>query len=145
MNLFLLRTHYYPQVIDGQLSIDGYIVCHTTENAKTAIPSGTYEVRIVKCCQYMRKMPVLLPTGGSAPRCSSCQKHRCIMLNSRLPRRCPMLKPGNGAYRRTDSSILLGSYVAPGCLKLPRRAFDELYERLRKSIERGHQVFITIE
>ena len=56
-----------------------------------------------------------------------------------------MLKPGNGVYNRTDGSIIVGEYIAPGCLKHPKTAFDNLYDRIRKNIERGNKVTLTIE
>ena len=55
-----------------------------------------------------------------------------------------MLKPGNGVYKRTDGSIILGTYLAPGCLTHPKEAFADFYDQIRKLIERGHALTITI-
>ena len=55
-----------------------------------------------------------------------------------------MLKPGNGIHNRNDGSIILGTYIAPGCLKHPKRAFNALYERIRKSASRGHELTLEI-
>ena len=55
-----------------------------------------------------------------------------------------MLKPGNGVYNRTDGSIIVGEYLVPGCLKHPKTAFDNLYDRIRKNLERGNPVTLTI-
>lgn len=55
-----------------------------------------------------------------------------------------MLKPGNGVHNRKDGSIIVGEYLVPGCLTHPKHAFDSLYQRLRKSAERGHEIRLTI-
>ena len=55
-----------------------------------------------------------------------------------------MLKPGNGVYHREDGSIIVGEYLVPGCLKHPKTAFANLFDRIRKNIERGKEVTLTI-
>lgn len=56
-----------------------------------------------------------------------------------------MLKPGNGVYKREDGSIIVDEYIAPGCLKHPKEAFDTIYDRIRKNVERGNEVTLIIE
>lgn len=56
-----------------------------------------------------------------------------------------MLKPGNGVYKREDGSIIVGEYIAPGCLKHPKETFDTIYDRIRKNVERGNEVTLIIE
>ncbi len=51
---------------------------------------------------------------------------------------------GNGAYSSFDGRILLGTYIAPGCLKLSREPFMQLYNRINASLRRGHEVTIKI-
>ena len=130
MHILITRHRYKPATIDGQLSIDGIRICDCAENAHTALPPGTYSIAIVHCRQYARKMPLITPISNQSS-----------VINNRV---CPMLKPGNGVYHRKDGSILVGEYLVPGCLKHSRFTFDNLYDRIRKNIERGKEVTLTI-
>ena len=130
MHILITRHRYKPATIDGQLSIDGIRICDCAENAHTALPPGTYSIAIVHCRQYARKMPLITPISNQSS-----------VINNRV---CPMLKYGNGVYNREDGSILVGEYLVPGCLKHSRFTFDNLYDRIRKNIERGKEVTLTI-
>ena len=130
MHILITRYRYKPATIDGQLSIDGIRICDCAENAHTALPPGTYSITIVHCRQYARKMPLISPISDQSS-----------VINNRV---CPMLKPGNGVYNRKDGSILVGEYLVPGCLKHSRFTFDNLYDRIRKNLERGNEVTLTI-
>ena len=130
MHILITRYRYKPATIDGQLSIDGIRICDCAENAHTALPPGTYSITIVHCRQYARKMPLITPISNQSS-----------VINNRV---CPMLKPGNGVYHRKDGSILVGEYLVPGCLKHSRFNFDNLYDRIRKNLERGKEVTLTI-
>lgn len=131
--------------IDGHLFIDDQKICDTAENAKSAIKTGTYPVVIIKCKQHARKMPVVLIHKDIAPNCAHCAELECVNNNTKMPVKCPMLKPGNGVYKREDGSIIVGEYVAPGCMKHPKEAFDTIYDRIRKNVERGNEVTLIIE
>ena len=130
MHILITRYRYKPATIDGQLSIDGIRICDCAENAHTALPPDTYSIAIVHCRQYARKMPLITPISNQSS-----------VINNRV---CPMLKPGNGVYNRKDGSILVGEYLVPGCLKHSRFTFDNLYDRIRKNLERGKEVTLTI-
>ena len=130
MHILITRHRYKPATIDGQLSIDGIRICDCAENAHTALPPGTYSITIVHCRQYARKMPLITPISNQSS-----------VINNRI---CPMLCPGNGVYHRKDGSILVGEYLVPGCLKHSRFTFDNLYDRIRKNLERGNEVTLTI-
>ena len=130
MHILITRHRYKPATIDGQLSIDGIRICDCAENAHTALPPGTYPIAIVPCRQYARKMPLITPISNQSS-----------VINNRV---CPMLKPGNGVYHREDGSILVGEYLVPGCLKHSRFTFDNLYDRIRKNLQRGKEVTLTI-
>lgn len=67
-----------------------------------------------------------------------------VNINTKRPRKCPMLKPGNGVYHRDDGSIIVGEFIAPGCLKNTKEKFDIIYERIRKNLERGNPVTLCI-
>ena len=130
MHILITRHRYEPATIDGQLSIDGIRICDCAENAHTALPPGTYSITIVHCRQYARKMPLITPISNQSS-----------VINNRV---CPMLKYGNGVYNREDGSILVGEYLVPGCLKHSRFTFDNLYDRIRKNLQRGKEVTLTI-
>ncbi|MEE1079691.1 MAG: DUF5675 family protein [Bacteroidales bacterium] len=130
MHILITRHRYKPATIDGQLSIDGIRICDCAENAHTALPPGIYSITIVHCRQYARKMPLITPISNQSS-----------VINNRI---CPMLKPGNGVYHREDGSILVGEYLVPGCLKHSRFTFDNLYDRIRKNLQRGKEVTLTI-
>ena len=130
MHILITRHRYKPATIDGQLSIDGIRICDCAENAHTALPPGTYSIAIVHCRQYARKMPLITPISNQSS-----------VINNRI---CPMLKPGNGVYNRTDGAIVVGEYLVPGCLKHSRFTFDNLYDRIRKNLQRGKEVTLTI-
>ena len=130
MHILITRHRYKPATIDGQLSIDGIRICDCAENAHTALPPGTYSITIVHCRQYARKMPLITPISNQSS-----------VINNRI---CPMLKPGNGVYHREDGSIIVGEYLVPGCLKHSRFTFDNLYDRIRKNLQRGKEVTLTI-
>ena len=130
MHILITRHRYKPATIDGQLSIDGIRICDCAENAHTALPPGTYSITIVHCRQYARNMPLITPISNQSS-----------VINNRI---CPMLCPGNGVYHRKDGSILVGEYLVPGCLKHSRFTFDNLYDRIRKNLQRGKEVTLTI-
>ena len=130
MHILITRHRFKPATIDGQLSIDGIRICDCAENAHTALPPGTYSITIVHCRQYARKMPLITPISNQSS-----------VINNRV---CPMLCPGNGVYNRKDGSILVGEYLVPGCLKHSRFTFDNLYDRIRKNLQRGKEVTLTI-
>ena len=130
MHILITRHRYKPATIDGQLSIDGISICDCAENAHTALPPGTYSITIAHCRQYARKMPLITLISNQSS-----------VINNRI---CPMLKPGNGVYHREDGGIIVGEYLVPGCLKHSRTAFDNLYDRIRKNLQRGKEVTLTI-
>ena len=150
MHILITRHRRTQETIDGQLSIDGLRVCDCAENAHHCLPEGKYRIVVSKCRQYARKMPVVCVSDNantnlpSLSLCSSCHRKHHIGINTTLPSKCVQLCPGNGAYNRTDGAIIVGEYLVPGCLKHPKTAFDNLFDRIRKSAERGHAITLTI-
>lgn len=141
MNIELRRIRFNPDTIDGQIRIDGKKVCDCAENARHCLPQGTYPIIVTRCKLYAKKIPKILAAEDS---CESCQKLSFVSSNTNLPCYCPQLCPGNGAGNRTDGAILVGKHLVPGCLIHPRRAFDTLYDRIRKSASRGNVITLTI-
>ena len=140
MNIELRRNRHRPDTIDGQIRIDGRKVCDCAENAHHCLPAGTYRIVIMPCRQHARKMPVV----GDSAHCSFCHRGAYIGINTSMSRKCVQLCPGNGVYNRTDGSIIVGEHLVPGCLKHSRAAFANLYDRIRKSAARGHDIMLTI-
>ena len=76
---------------------------------------------------------------------TKCPLQKWVFYDTTLPTYCPQLKIGNGVYNRPDGSIIVGKYHVPGCVLHSKDAYDPLYQRIRKSIERGNQVVLTIK
>lgn len=142
MNIVITRYRKTSETIDSRLTIDGMRICDCAENAKSAIKAGIYPVVITKCKQHARKQPCVVVNGS--PKCNTCNKLECVSNNSNMPQFCPQICQGNGVFKRTDGAIIVGKYLAPGCLTHPKEAFESIYERIRKSIERGHELTLTI-
>ena len=96
--------------------------------------------------------PAKRPTKASVAACTSCCRLDFVGTNTRLPRFCPQIKAGNGIHNRWDGSILVGSLTDPndptrnchGCLLHPQAAFDNLFDRIRMSVNRGHEIELII-
>ena len=141
MNIVIKRHLIRGEFTHGILTIDGVRVCDTLENTTSCVPSGNYDISIIKCKQYSRKMPCL---NAKAP-CDLCPKMKFICTNSVLPCYCPMIKPGNGVHGRHDGSIVVGRYNCLGSIVHPKDFFDALFERIRKAISRGTVVTLIIK
>lgn len=144
MIIKITRYRKTKETVDGSLTIDGIRLCDTAENAIHAIPAGHYTISVIKCKQHSRKMPVVILHKDILASCNECDLLDYCNFNTNMPVRCPQLCPGNGVYNRTDGAIIVGRYIAPGCLAHPKSAFDALYERIRKNAERGNTITLTI-
>lgn len=151
MNITIKRTKSHGEYTHGQLSIDGTRICDTLENSNAQIPAGNYTIRLAKCKQHARKMPLIFPhpsTLNPHPLCDRCPKSlnpNPSSLNLTLPCYCPMLKAGNGVHNRLDGSIIVGKYNCRGSIIHSKTTFDPLYERIRKSVSRGNEVTVNIK
>lgn len=98
------------------------------------------------------KRPKKGVTKASVAACTNCCRLDFVGANTRLPRFCPQIKAGNGIHNRWDGSILVGSLTDPndptrnchGCLLHPQAAFDNLFDRIRMSVNRGHEIELII-
>lgn len=150
MNIELRRIRHRPETIDGQIWIDGQKVCDCAEHGTHHLQADTYHINLCKCKQHVRKMPLVThgafinPNTGENTLCGICKKLPYVGNNTSMPCDCVQITPGNGVYNRTDGSIIVGKYLAPGYLSHPLEAFHSLYERIRKNIERGNPVYIII-
>lgn len=107
--------------VAGELAIDGMKIADTAENLAHMLPEGTYTVGIETVRRQHRKMPFI--TNGKAKRHVSC---------------------GNGVYGSFARCVNVGKMICPGYLKNTRETFCRLYQRLRKTIERGNRVTVRI-
>lgn len=142
MIIQIKRIFVKGEVTEGHLRIDGLQVCDTLENTFTCLSPGEYSVTHVKCKQYHRKMIII---GDHNDACENCAQLKEVYSNTLMPRHCPMIKPGNGIHGRHDGSILVGTRSSLGCIIHPKTAFDTLYERIRKNLERRREVTLVIE
>ena len=122
MNIIIKRTQSIKHFVEGHLYIDEKLICDTLENSRSCLSSGIYAIRIMKC--KLKEM---------------------VFNNTVMPQFCPQIKVGNGVYSRHDGSIIVGALAAPGCIVSPRSAFDLIFERIRKNIERGKCVSLEIK
>ena len=130
------------ELTEGHLVIDGRQICDTLENSQACLKTGrSYPLCLVKCRQFGRKMICV----GKKQACEACVKQQEVSYNTCLPRCCTLLKPGNGIHSRREGHILVGTRGARGLLIHPRMAFDTLYGRIRKSLERGHSVTLEVK
>jgi len=156
MEIILRHTLRKGEIIEGEILIDGTHVCDTLENYYNGLPEGRYKIQIEKCTYRSRQMPLIIATGTDKEpsyTCDQCTKPYYVSSNS-SPHRggekgepvyCPMVTPGNGIHNRFDGSILVGKRGALGLLLHSRPTFDSLYQRIRKSIQRGKSVTLIIK
>ena len=153
VNFKLLRKPQEFDYIRGELYGDQGLICHTLENALHHLPAGKYHIDIGRCNIRGRKMPMIQIDDGESQafRCRHCKKPVSVSINT-CPHKangkaicCPQFAPGNGVSNRTDGAILVGEDAGCGLLLHPWDVFDRLYDLLRKSAERGHQITLTIQ
>lgn len=120
MQLHLHRHRINATACDGTLSIDGIRICDTAEHAQHRPPVGTYRIVLRYSHTHGRKVPMLAESAGV-----------CLAI-------------GNGIWNRTDGRILIGTYIALGCVKKSREPFMLLYNRINTALRRGHEVTIRI-
>lgn len=151
MTITIQRSFTKGEITEGHVTIDGQRICDTLENSFSLLAPGTYGIELQKCKQYARKM-IIVKTDNSPlttnlsplPGCPDCPRQRLVYSNTKLPRVCPQLKPGNGIHNRHDGSILVGTRGSLGCIVHPREAFNTIFERIRKNVERGREVTLEI-
>ena len=124
MKIEIIRTTRRKHSVDGEMMIDGIKLCHTVENAVWCLPPGRYRVEIVYIRSMARKMPCLFSFDDNQPKA--------------------LVMTGNGVFSLRCANILVGEQLVPGCVKKSAATFNVLYERLRKSLARGHTLDMTI-
>ena len=120
LDIHLHRRNVGKVACDGTITIGGELICDTTEHSMHRPPVGTYSIALRYSGTHGRKVPVLVETPGI------CLVH------------------GNGIYNRRDGRILLGLFLAPGCVKHSYHHFMLLYDRINAALRRGHEVTLRI-
>ena len=143
MTITIKRTSATGEVTEGHLLVNGVTVCDTLENTLHRIHAGRFPVSLIDCRQYGRKM-ICVGNEKQHP-CERCKAKREVYANTPMPAYCPMIKPGNGVVNRRDGSIIVGQLACKGCIIKPLSAFNSLFGRIRKNIERGNSVVLEIE
>ncbi|MBR5785020.1 MAG: hypothetical protein IKY43_07675 [Bacteroidales bacterium] len=149
MNIKVERYKNNGRVVDGLLKINGKTICSTAENAEHCLVEGVYDVELHYCKQYHKRVLIVNTFDDSIrlskdEECELCDQLGFVCQNTDLPSFCPMIKMGNGAYNRTDGSILVGEYIANGCLIHPKKYYSVIFDRVRKALKRGKRVKMKI-
>lgn len=139
MNLILVRKKFYKDSTIGTLSIGDKPFCSVCEDTdrglysnlpgtlqkkiqgQTAIPYGTYEVKITYSQRFKKKLPLLLNVPG----------YEGVRIH-----------PGN-THKDTEGCLLPGEDAGNGTVKNSRVCFNKLMEVITKALE-SDKVFITI-
>lgn len=133
--LNLIRTSRQEGFTTGVLYVDGKLMCHTLEPqwrnlpqekkvmGKTAIPEGTYTIRLSPSVKFHRLMPYLL----DVPYFTGVMCHQ-----------------GN-TVGDTRGCILVGERDKPDTLKNSRQTFNRLYALIEEAEKANEEVQITIQ
>lgn len=131
MKLLLIRKTASDLSTIGRLYIDGEYECFTLEDkirpvkiaGETAIPSGTYTVKITYSPRFKRDLPLLLDVPG----------FEGVRIHS-----------GN-SHKDTEGCILVGQIAGQDIIWQSRAAFDALFKKLKTALDGGDSVTLTIE
>ena len=146
MHILLKRYRKKPATIDGYIKIADTYICDTAESAAHALPPGTYSIVISQKGETNAGKLIIVstsPSSHSSPILSHPLASSPIL--SRPLASSPILTSGNGVYTYRDSRILVGKYIAPGCLSHSGSIYKTLSDRIRRSIKRGHEVTLQIK
>jgi hypothetical protein len=121
MKIDIKRLHKCKHSVIGELTIDGLWECYTLEDlerdikikGETAIPKGTYKVIINQSNRFKRLLPLLL----NVPEFEGVRIHS-----------------GNTNHD-TEGCILVGRTRTDDFIGQSRKAFDKLFEKMKKAKE----------
>lgn len=60
------------------------------------------------------------------------------------PKSC-LIKKGNGVYALRAPTILVGTHLVSGVVKCSAKAYNRLYQRIKKARQRGHKIVLVVE
>lgn len=142
MEIILHRTKVDENITEGYISIKNKPICDTVENTLYCIARGKYRIELEDCRQYK---DICIVTSSLFRNCTNCMRHRIGSLHANLPCYCPMIKRGNGAYNRTDGSIIVGKQYLKGVVLESQKAYKHLFSRIRRAIHRDEEVTLVVE
>ncbi len=134
LKLTLDRVYFTPKSTIGELSIDGKFECYILEDydrlsksrrkvhGQTAIPRGTYEVKLTYSPRFKRTLPLLTSIPGFTG----------IRINA-----------GNTA-RDTEGCLLPGITRSKNFVGQSKRAFNKLYKKLTRAKSQGKRIIIEV-
>ena len=131
IQLTLRRFLHTRYGMEGKLSMHAHHVCHTVEHPIHHLPPGDYKVILLTHPHLRRKVPCLLPLKADTN-----QVHSPIGL--------PFMGIGNGPFRLTDGSIIVGQRLLAGVLIHSHDIFGKLIDRLDKERYRSRPILLTI-
>lgn len=133
--LTLDRIWFTARSTIGKLMIDGEFECYILEDfdrlakgekkiyGETAIPRGTYEIRLTYSPRFKKKLPLLVNVPGFTG----------IRIHA-----------GNTA-KDTAGCLLPGTTRSENFVGQSKRAFNKLYEKLERAKQEGKQIIIEVD
>lgn len=135
MTLILDRIWFTRRATIGELSIDGEFECYILEDfdrlkkggkkvyGTTAIPKGTYKIRLTYSPRFKKKLPILLNVPGFTG----------IRIHA-----------GNTA-KDTEGCLLPGLTKSENFVGQSKRAFGKLYTKLKRAKKENKRIIIKID
>ena len=139
MKIEVRRKIFTDKSTIGELYIDGVFECYTLEDkvreekgksvkewkipAITAIPMGIYKVIISLSTRFKKDLPLLLNVEGFEG---------------------VRIHPGN-TDENTEGCILVGNTLAKDFIGDSRKAFDKLFEKIKKVVDDKKEITIEIK
>lgn len=131
MKLRIERTWCGPRCTIGTLYVNGRAECFTLEDVvrsgekvhgQTAIPAGTYTVRMTESPRFGRVLPLILGVPGFEG---------------------VRIHPGNTAAE-TEGCILVGESKGPDHISNSRSAFKRLFAKLQVAAGAGESITLEV-
>ena len=130
------------------------------ESSKIQVPSSRIQVPCSLCRKHLGKrenirlhsyqvLEKAIKSGMPADELNQLEKTQDLKVKKRLAKypmpRCPRFAVGNGVHGQTDAAILVGQLACRDTIIHSRETFLDLFDRLRKSLERGNDIQLTIQ
>jgi len=135
LTLVLDRIWFTGESTIGELKIDGQFECYILEDfdrlskggkkvyGQTAIPKGTYDIRLTYSPRFKKKLPLLVNVPGFTG----------IRIHA-----------GNTA-KDTEGCLLPGSTRSQNFVGQSKRAFNKLYTKLERAKQEGKRIIIKVD
>ena len=137
IQLTLRRFLHTRYGMEGTLSMHAHHVCHTVEHPIHHLPPGDYKVILLTHPHLRRKVPCLLPLKSDTNQVHSPIGHTFIGI-------------GNGPYRLTDGSIIVGpgrhfcNFCPADCSVLPQKVKKVKGKKVKSSYLQCAMLFLPV-